>query len=213
MSYAPAYPSSHRRSKSTVMDLPPPSSSPFPSFAAFRRSAGEANSSSSSSSRHGSSSYPSVSQAVTTAPVVGQTRRRLRTHLKTVLANAESRRIFWFLCLNLGFMMVQLGWGVWTNSLGLISDGARPSRRSSLLPVPGLTTRSLPPTASRAAIHMFFDCLALGIGLFASVMAAWTPDKHFTYGYGRVETLSGFANGVFLLLISVFIIFEAVQRM
>lgn len=60
---------------------------------------------------------------------------------------------------------------------------------------------------------MFFDCLALGIGLFASVMAAWTPDKHFTYGYGRVETLSGFANGVFLLLISVFIIFEAVQRM
>lgn len=121
MSYAPAYPSSHRRSKSTVMDLPPPSSSPFPSFAAFRRSTGGE---SVTSSRSGSSSYPSASQAVTTAPVVGQTRRRLRTHLKTVLANAESRRIFWFLCLNLGFMLVQLGWGVWTNSLGLISDGA-----------------------------------------------------------------------------------------
>lgn len=34
-----------------------------------------------------------------------------------------------------------------------------------------------------------------------------------TLSYGRVETLSGFANGVFLILISIFIIFEAVQRM
>lgn len=60
---------------------------------------------------------------------------------------------------------------------------------------------------------MFFDCLALGVGLFASIMAAWKPNKEYTYGYGRVETLSGFANGVFLILISVFIVFEAIQRM
>lgn len=31
--------------------------------------------------------------------------------------------------------------------------------------------------------------------------------------YGRIETLSGFANGIFLILISIFIVFEAVQRM
>ena len=31
--------------------------------------------------------------------------------------------------------------------------------------------------------------------------------------YGRIETLSGFANGIFLILISVFIVFEAIQRM
>ena len=31
--------------------------------------------------------------------------------------------------------------------------------------------------------------------------------------YGRIETLSGFANGIFLILISVFIIFEAMQRL
>jgi zinc transporter 5/7 len=30
---------------------------------------------------------------------------------------------------------------------------------------------------------------------------------------GQVETLSGFANGTFLVLISVFIVFEAVQRL
>lgn len=29
---------------------------------------------------------------------------------------------------------------------------------------------------------MFFDCLALGMGLFASVMATWQPNDKFTYG-------------------------------
>ncbi|TIB76480.1 hypothetical protein E3Q23_01853 [Wallemia mellicola] len=65
-----------------------------------------------------------------------------------------------------------LVYGVYTNSLGLISD----------------------------AIHMAFDNLAIAIGLFASIMATWKPDSDFTYGYGRVETLSGFANGVLLIL-------------
>jgi Co/Zn/Cd efflux system component len=31
--------------------------------------------------------------------------------------------------------------------------------------------------------------------------------------YGRIETLSGFANGIFLILISIFIIFEAIERL
>ncbi len=107
-----------------------------------------------------------------------------RRTVKVILANPDSRKIFQFLMLNLAFMGVQLLWGVWTNSLGLISD----------------------------AIHMFFDCAAIGMGLFASVMATWPTDSTFTYGYGRVETLSGFANGIFLILISIFIVFEAVQR-
>ena len=76
--------------------------------------------------------------------------------------------------------------------------------------------------------------MAIGVGLFASVMATWDPNERFTYGYllkknffvtqctftllfifsyGRIETLSGFANGIFLILISIFIIFEAIQRM
>lgn len=66
----------------------------------------------------------------------------------------------------------------------------------------------------------------------ASIMATWPPNESFTYGYvhpsrlangfadrlnlsryGRIETISGFANGIFLILISIFIVFEAVQRM
>jgi Co/Zn/Cd efflux system component len=43
--------------------------------------------------------------------------------MKTILANPESRKIFYFLVLNLVYMFVQMLYGVWTNSLGLISDG------------------------------------------------------------------------------------------
>jgi zinc transporter 5/7 len=32
------------------------------------------------------------------------------------------------------------------------------------------------------AIHMAFDCMAIGVGLFASVMATWEPNERFTYG-------------------------------
>ena len=46
-----------------------------------------------------------------------------RSYLKTIMSNPESRRIFYFLVVNLAYMMVQMLYGVWTNSLGLISDG------------------------------------------------------------------------------------------
>ncbi|KIM68074.1 hypothetical protein SCLCIDRAFT_1209457 [Scleroderma citrinum Foug A] len=108
----------------------------------------------------------------------------IRFYLNSILSDNESRKIFYFLVLNMCYMLVQMLYGVWTNSLGLISD----------------------------AIHMAFDCLAIGVGLVASIMAKWPPNEHFTYGYGRIETLSGFANGIFLILISVFIVFEAIQR-
>lgn len=68
-------------------------------------------------------------------------------------------------------MMVQMVYGVLTGSLGLISD----------------------------SIHMLFDCAALVVGLAAAVMSKWPPSPRFPYGYGKVDTLAGFANGVFLM--------------
>ena len=55
--------------------------------------------------------------------------------------------------------------------------------------------------------------MAIAIGLFAGVMSGWDKSGCFTYGSGRVEALGGFANGIHLILISVFIAFEAVQRL
>jgi Co/Zn/Cd efflux system component len=74
--------------------------------------------------------------------------------LEIILSNQDSKQIFYFLLLNLSYMFVQLAYGVWTNSLGLISD----------------------------AIHMFFDCLALAVGLYASVMSKWPSNAEYSYG-------------------------------
>ncbi|KAJ1935223.1 hypothetical protein FBU59_005456 [Linderina macrospora] len=101
------------------------------------------------------------------------------------MSDSESRSIFMFLLLNLSYMFVQIVYGYITNSLGLISD----------------------------AIHMLFDCMALAIGLIAAVMSKWPPSDTFTFGYDRIEILSGFSNGVFLMLISVSIFFEAIERL
>lgn len=73
--------------------------------------------------------------------------------------------------LNLAFMMVQFFYGFVSGSLGLLTD----------------------------SIHMLFDCAGLAVGLAAAVMSKWRPNTRFPYGYGKVDTLSGFANGVFLL--------------
>ena len=76
--------------------------------------------------------------------------------------------------LNFGFMLVQTFYGLVTGSLGLLSD----------------------------SIHMFFDCLALVVGLCAAVMSKWPPSERFPYGYGKMDTLAGFANGIFLMYVT-----------
>ncbi|VDK74422.1 unnamed protein product [Anisakis simplex] len=76
-------------------------------------------------------------------------------------------------------------YGFWTNSLGLISDG----------------------------FHMLFDCSALVMGLVAAVMSRWPASRNYSYGYGRVEVLSGFINALFLIVIAFFIFLEALERL
>uniref|UniRef100_A0A0V0JCF4 Proton-coupled zinc antiporter SLC30A5 n=3 Tax=Schistocephalus solidus TaxID=70667 RepID=A0A0V0JCF4_SCHSO len=104
--------------------------------------------------------------------------------LKQVVADRASFRIFIFLCLNLSFTFVELFYGVWTNSLGLISDG----------------------------FHMLFDCAALVMGLYASVVGRWKPDRIFSFGFHRAEILSGFVNSLALLIIAGSIAINALLR-
>lgn len=105
--------------------------------------------------------------------------------ISQVLQKKDSRHIFYFLCLNFSFAFVELLYGMWSNSLGLISD----------------------------SFHMMFDCTALVLGLIASVMAQWPPTRVFSYGYGRVEILSGYVNGLFLLMIALYLLSQAFYRL
>ena len=61
--------------------------------------------------------------------------------------------------------------------------------------------------------HMFSDAAALGLSLFAVVIAQRPPTPQRTYGYYRVEILAALANGALLGGISLFILYEAIERL
>ena len=105
--------------------------------------------------------------------------------IRLILSDSDSRNLFFFLLLNLTFGFVELFYGVWTNSLGLISD----------------------------AFHMFFDCSGLLVGLAAKVITKWRANERYTYGYVRAEILGGFINGLLLMFVSFFIFAESVERL
>lgn len=109
---------------------------------------------------------------------------KIKGALRAVISDSNARNLMGFLVLNFVFAFVELAYGMWTNSLGLISD----------------------------SFHMFFDCTGLVAGLAAQVVSRWPADDSFAYGYKRAEVLAGFVNALFLLFIAFFILTEAVER-
>lgn len=116
---------------------------------------------------------------------VGRWKESFLQWVRLIMSDSQSRNLLGFLLLNLSFAFVELFYGVWTNSLGLISD----------------------------SFHMFFDCTGLLAGLVATVITKWRANEKYSYGYVRAEVLAGFINGLFLLFISFFIFSEAVERL
>uniref|UniRef100_A0A6B2EK69 Putative zn2+ transporter msc2 cation diffusion facilitator superfamily n=1 Tax=Phlebotomus kandelakii TaxID=1109342 RepID=A0A6B2EK69_9DIPT len=111
-------------------------------------------------------------------------REKINGWRRLIFNDRNSRNLFLFLLLNLSFAFVEFTYGIWTNSLGLISD----------------------------SFHMFFDCTGLLAGLAASVITKWKANDRYTYGYVRAEVLAGFVNSLFLLFIAFFIMSEAIER-
>lgn len=60
--------------------------------------------------------------------------------------------------------------------------------------------------------HMLVDALALGLALFAITIARRPATPTKTYGYYRVEILAALANGTALVIVSIYIFYEAYQR-
>ena len=59
---------------------------------------------------------------------------------------------------------------------------------------------------------MLVDALALGLSLFALTIARRPATPTRTYGYHRVEIMAALANGTTLVLVSIYIFYEAYQR-
>ncbi|WP_045508295.1 cation diffusion facilitator family transporter [Bacillus amyloliquefaciens] len=83
-----------------------------------------------------------------------------------------------------GYMIIEAIGGFLTNSLALLSDAG----------------------------HMLSDSISLMIALIAFKLAEKKASHNKTFGYKRFEILAAVINGVALILISLYIIYEAIKR-
>jgi cobalt-zinc-cadmium efflux system protein len=74
----------------------------------------------------------------------------------------------------------------------------------------GLVSGSLALLAD--AGHMLSDAGALGLSLFALWISQRPPTPRRTWGYHRIEILAALVNGVTLVVLSIFILREAIER-
>ncbi|MEV8531713.1 cation diffusion facilitator family transporter [Streptomyces sp. NPDC051211] len=106
-------------------------------------------------------------------------------HSHGVAENADRRWLAIALSLICAFMAVEVVIGVLARSLALISDAA----------------------------HMLTDAVSIVLALIAMRLAARPARGGFTYGLKRAEILSAQANGLTLLLLAVWLAYEAVRRL
>lgn len=96
------------------------------------------------------------------------------------------RRALWVaLVLNAGYMGAEVVGGLVFNSLALLADAA----------------------------HMLSDVVGLAIALFAQALMAKAASARHTYGLQRGEVLGALANGITLVAVAGWIIFEAFRRL
>lgn len=96
----------------------------------------------------------------------------------------DARRLKWTLALVLAYMAAEVAGGLVSGSLALLADAG----------------------------HMLSDAGSLALALFALWIAERPPTREKTYGYYRTEILAALANGVTLVLVALYIFYEAWHR-
>ncbi|WP_089356292.1 cation diffusion facilitator family transporter [Ekhidna lutea] len=87
--------------------------------------------------------------------------------------------------LNLGFAIIELIGGLWTNSVAILSD----------------------------ALHDLGDSLTLGVSWYFAKVAKKDRNQKYSYGYKRFSVLGALINSIVLVTGSAFIIIEAIPRL
>ena len=95
------------------------------------------------------------------------------------------RRVVFALILTGTFMIVEVIGGILSGSLALLADAG----------------------------HMLTDTMALALAAAAFQVGKRPADARLTFGYQRFQILAAFVNGISLLFIVGWILFEAVQRL
>ena len=94
------------------------------------------------------------------------------------------RNILIAFILNLSFSVFEFFGGIFTGSVGIISD----------------------------AVHDMGDASSIGISYFLEKKSRHQPDEKYTYGYARYSVIGGFITTLILLIGSVLMIYNAVNR-
>lgn len=98
--------------------------------------------------------------------------------------DSKERRLFLAVSVNIVLTVVQVAGGLISGSLSLISD----------------------------ALHNFSDAASLLLALFAIKIGQKKPDLSKTFGYQRAETIAALINFTTLIIIGLFLMYEAVVR-
>jgi len=94
------------------------------------------------------------------------------------------RRLVWSLAITAVVMVIEFAGGWLSGSIALMSDAG----------------------------HMLTHVIALGVGLSGVVVAQRPRCHHRTFGLLRAEVVAAFANALFLLFVTVWIVWESVGR-
>lgn len=107
------------------------------------------------------------------------------SHAHAVSENTDIKWLAVALVINAAFMLVEVVAGALAHSLALLSDAA----------------------------HMLTDAGAIGLALVAARLAQRRAKGAMTYGFKRTEILSAQANGLTLVILAAFIIYEGIARL
>ena len=106
-------------------------------------------------------------------------------HAHAPSAGTDRSRLRIALALIVGFMAVEVAVGILASSLALLSDAG----------------------------HMLTDAGAIAFALIAIRLAARPPQGDFTFGLKRAEILAAQLNGAALLILGLWIVYEAITRL
>lgn len=105
-------------------------------------------------------------------------------HHHHVDPEAGDRRVFAAIAVNMGLTVAQIVGGIVSGSLALIAD----------------------------ALHNFSDAISLIIAFGARKIARRPHDANMTFGYGRVEVVAALINYTTLIVIGLYLLYEAAMR-
>lgn len=97
---------------------------------------------------------------------------------------ASRKQMLWAVILTGSFMLVEVVGGLISGSLALLADAG----------------------------HMLTDAAALLLAFYAMTLSAKPADSQRTFGYGRLQVLAAYTNGIFLIGLTIWIVWESIQR-